>query len=162
MKKFFIIVFTFFFFASNQISYSKNLNIIENERNIIINNEFKYNNNVELINYSLNKNKDFNPLFVNLIIPGFTQIYYGEQEKGIFFFLGTIFSFVIPHYLKPLSRSYSQLFILIILEVILAPIIYVWSLLDASFMIENNKNNFDYTSFSNTDTERIYLVNFKF
>lgn len=97
-------------------------------------------------------NNDFTPLLVNFIIPGYTQFYYGDTAKGMWFLGGTI----LPIVLFPVSTNLFYIAGALIVYII--PIAYIWSLIDAYSMVSErsrlskaplkNNNLFDIALFS--------------
>lgn len=132
--------------------------------------DFSTKNTVHNLNNNshISNNSDFNPAFMNFIIPGFTQFYYGEPLKGFLFLLGTLLS---PIWISPLinvantlqgvatgslgtaGNAFAGIWVIFI-----PPIIYIWSLIDANTMVYErsklskssvkNENLFDVALFS--------------
>lgn len=87
-------------------------------------------------------NNEYNPFFMNFILPGYTQFYYGDALKGSLFFGGTILAFILPTLLQvATSGNYSNNRNLSIFIDPLLPCIYIWNLLDAGFMAYNKQKS---------------------
>ncbi|MFN8670625.1 MAG: hypothetical protein U0457_00890 [Candidatus Sericytochromatia bacterium] len=86
---------------------------------------------------------DFNPFFLNFIIPGFTQFYYGDVLKGSLFIGGIALSFILPIVLlNSVAKGGAEGGLLLFwIPMIVSPILYVWSIVDASFMVNERKDN---------------------
>ncbi|MFN8672024.1 MAG: hypothetical protein U0457_08075 [Candidatus Sericytochromatia bacterium] len=147
-------------FSINKNAYAEKITNYNNEIvKLELNNknlfpEYFLKNDIQILNAN-NSNEtltenDFNPTFINLIIPGFTQFYYGDTTKGILFFAT---SALVLLFITPLSKIVS-IFLMggngsnwefmngVFILVPIAIISYIWGLTDANYMyIKHMINN---------------------